>query len=103
MEVVPEPSSSAPGAGRKGRRLVESWCAEMMTVEADEEEEDEGEKRAMMEFWPQGWANSVMVMLARFVGFSATIYHPSNTLKRQPRTIGQGKRREGRRGRTNGA
>lgn len=49
MVAVPEPSSSAPGAGSSGKWwLIESWCAPRM-VRGWEKLRALGSKRAMMD------------------------------------------------------
>lgn len=63
--VVPEPSSSAPGARRNGSRFVLSWCAEMRTAGAEGGTEGEVQ-RTMRVRWDQvECAKGTMVRFAR--------------------------------------
>ena len=60
----PLPSSSAPGARRKGRELVLSWCAVMRTAGAEGGTEEEVQRRTSVRCGQEGCMKGVTVRLA---------------------------------------
>ena len=74
MDTVPDPSSSAPGDGKKGMALVLSQCALTMAIGSFFALSETGSIRTMMDVWAQVWGNGATVIWDRTCLGAALVY-----------------------------